>query len=170
MKKTILLIAMTVFVAMGSIAQAQKIATINTMKVVDTLPMKDSVMAKLAAIEQGYMQRLQDLESEMQNKEKEYQTKQALKASPAQLELIQKSFQRLQQEAQETQEAYKSEIQQEQVRLYNPILELVKKMAGDVAKAKGYAHVIDNSQSIVLWSANPADDITGAVIAALLKK
>jgi Skp family chaperone for outer membrane proteins len=127
MKKTILLIAMTVFVAMGSIAQAQKIATINTMKVVDTLPMKDSVMAKLAAIEQGYMQRLQDLESEMQNKEKEYQTKQALKASPAQLELIQKSFQRLQQEAQETQEAYKSEIQQEQVRLYNPILELVKK-------------------------------------------
>jgi hypothetical protein len=30
--------------------------------------------------------------------------------------------------------------------------------------------VIDNSQSIVLWSANPADDITGAVIAALLKK
>ena len=121
MKKTILLIAMTVFMAMGSIAQAQKIATINTMKVVDTLPMKDSVMAKLAAIEQGYMQRLQDLESEMQNKEKEYQTKQALKASPAQLELIQKSFQRLQQEAQETQEAYKSEIQQEQVRLYNPI-------------------------------------------------
>ena len=170
MKKTILLIAMTVFVAMGSIAQAQKIATINTMKVVDTLPMKDSVMAKLAAIEQGYMQRLQDLESEMQNKEKEYQTKQALKASPAQLELIQKSFQRLQQEAQETQEAYKSEIQQEQVRLYNPILELVKKTAGDVAKAKSYAHVIDNSQSIVLWSANPADDITGAVIAALLKK
>ena len=67
MKKTILLIAMTVFMAMGSIAQAQKIATINTMKVVDTLPMKDSVMAKLAAIEQGYMQRLQDLESEMQN-------------------------------------------------------------------------------------------------------
>jgi len=76
----------------------------------------------------------------------------------------------LQQEAQETQEAYKSEIQQEQVRLYNPILELVKKTSGDVAKAKGYAHVIDNSQSIVLWSANPADDITGAVIAALLKK
>jgi len=170
MKKTILLIAMTVFVAMGSIAQAQKIATINTMKVVDTLPMKDSVLAKLAAIEQGYVQRLQDLQTEMQNKEKEYQTKQALKASPAQLELIEKSFQRLQQEARETEEAYKSEIQQEQVRLYNPILELVKKTAGDVAKSKGYAHVIDNSQNIVLWSGNPADDITGAVIAALLKK
>lgn len=170
MKKTILFIAMTMLVALGSVAQAQKIATINTAKVVDTLPEKDSALAQLARIEQGYAMRLQDLEMEMQNKEKDYQAKLAMKASPAQLELIQKSFQRLQQEAQETQEAYKSEIQQEQVRLYNPILELVKKTSGDVAKAKGYAHVIDNSQSIVLWSANPADDITGAVIAALLKK
>ena len=93
-----------------------------------------------------------------------------MKASQAQLELIQKSFQRLQQEAQETQEAYKAEIQSEQAKLYQPILDAVKKSAGDVAKAKGYAHVIDNSTGSVVWSANPADDITAAVIAAMLKK
>ena len=42
MKKTILLIAMTVFMAMGSIDQAQKIATINTMKELETFQMKNS--------------------------------------------------------------------------------------------------------------------------------
>ncbi|MBM3937732.1 MAG: OmpH family outer membrane protein [Sphingomonadales bacterium] len=170
MKKTILFIAMTMLVALGSVAHAQKIATINTAKVVDTLPMKDSALAQLAKIEQGYAMRLQDLEMEMQNKEKDYQAKLAMKASPAQLELIQKSFQRLQQEAQETQEAYKVEIQSEQAKLYQPILDAVKKSAGDVAKAKGYAHVIDNSTGSVVWSANAADDITAAVIAAMLKK
>jgi Skp family chaperone for outer membrane proteins len=39
-----------------------------------------------------------------------------------------------------------------------------------VAKAKGYAHVIDNSTGSVVWSLNAADDITVAVIAAMLKK
>jgi outer membrane protein len=168
MKKTILFIAMTMLVALGSVAQAQKIATINTAKVVDTLPEKDSALAQLARIEQGYAMRLQDLE--MQNKEKDYQAKLAMKASPAQLELIQKSFQRLQQDATETQEAYKSEIQSEQAKLYQPILDAVKKATGEVAKAKGYAHVIDNSTGSVVWSANAADDLTGAVIAAMLKK
>ena len=118
----------------------------------------------------GYAMRLQDLEMEMQNKEKDYQAKLAMKASPAQLELSQKSFQRLQQEATETQEAYKSEIQSEQAKLYQPILDAVKKATGEVAKAKGYAHVIDNSTGSVVWSANAADDLTGAVIAAMLKK
>ena len=65
MKKTILFIAMTMLVALGSVAQAQKIATINTAKVVDTLPEKDSALAQLARIEQGYAMRLQDLEMEM---------------------------------------------------------------------------------------------------------
>lgn len=170
MKKPILFIAMTMIVAMGSLAQAQKVATINTAKVVDTLPEKDSALAELAKIEKSYAQRMQDLEAEMQNKEKEYQAKLAMKASPAQLELIQKSFQRLQQEATETQEAYKAEIQQEQARLYQPILDKVKKITGEVAKVKGYAHVIDNSQGVVVWSLAPADDITGAVITAMLKK
>ena len=148
MKKTILFIAMTMLVALGSVAQAQKIATINTAKVVDTLPEKDSALAQLARIEQGYAMRLQDLEMEMQNKEKDYQAKLAMKASPAQLELIQKSFQRLQQEAQETQEAYKSEIQTEQAKLYQPILDAVKKATGEVAKAKGYALLI---VEVVVW-------------------
>ena len=170
MKKTILFIAMTMLVALGSVAHAQKIATINTAKVVDTLPQKDSALAQLAKIEQGYAMRLQDLELEMQNKEKDYQAKLAMKASPAQLELIQKSFQRLQQEYTETQEAYKSEIQSEQAKLYQPILDAVKKATGEVAKAKGYAHVIENSTGSVVWSLNAADDITVAVIAAMLKK
>jgi Skp family chaperone for outer membrane proteins len=49
-------------------------------------------------------------------------------------------------------------------------LDAVKKATGEVAKAKGYAHVIDNSTGSVVWSANAADDLTGAVIAAMLKK
>ncbi|MSP57684.1 MAG: OmpH family outer membrane protein [Flavobacteriaceae bacterium] len=170
MKKPILIIATIFLMTLGSFAQAQKIGTINTALVIDTLPAKDSALAQLAKIEQGYTNRLRYLDAEMQNQEKDYHAKVASKATPTQLELITKSFQRLQQDAKETEETAKAELQQEQARLYKPIVDAVKKATADVAKARGYSHIIDNSQGSVFWSANIADDLTGAVIAQMLKK
>ena len=60
-------------------------------------------------------------------------------------------------------------MQYQRAMLLEPIVESIKKASGEVAKAKGYAHVLDNSAGIVLWSANTGDDITGAVIAHMLK-
>ncbi|MFN5889196.1 MAG: OmpH family outer membrane protein [Bacteroidota bacterium] len=170
MKKLILLFTLTLSVLFVTEAQAQKVATVNTQVLIDTMPQKDSADLKLAAIAQVYDEKLRDLQMEMQNKQKEFEAKVNAKASQSQLELLQKSYERLVQEYKETEEMGTNELQEARVKLLQPLIEIIKKSVGDVAKAKGYAHVIDNAQGIVLWSASPADDITAAVIAQLLKK
>lgn len=171
MKKVILFVALTMIVAVSSVAQAQKIATVNTQTLIDTMPQKDSADAKLAAIARIYDEKLRDLQMEMQNKQQEFQVLSSKKETPtAKLELIQKSYERLVQEYKETEEMGNAELQEARAKELQPLVEIIKKAVGDVAKTKGYVHVIDNATGVVLWSANPADDITAAVIAHLLKK
>ncbi len=170
MKKVILFVALTMIVAVSSVAQAQKIATVNTQTLIDTMPQKDSADAKLAAIARIYDEKLRDLQMEMQNKQKEYEMKVNSKAPATQLELIQKSYERLVQEYKETEEMGNAELQEARAKELQPLVDIIKKAVGEVAKTKGYAHVIDNAAGVVLWSMNPSDDITAAVIAHLLKK
>lgn len=170
MKKIILLFTLALSVMFVTEAQAQKVATVNTQLLIDTMPQKDSADLKLAAIAQVYDEKLRDLQMEMQNKQKEFEAKVNAKASQSQLELLQKSYERLVQEYKETEEMGTAELQEARVKLLQPLIEVIKKAVGDVAKAKGYTHVIDNAQGVVLWSANASDDITAAVIAQLLKK
>lgn len=168
MKKFITLSLLAVLVAMGSAVQAQKVAYVNIQTLIDTLPSKDSAELKLQKIAASYDEDLRILEAEIQNEQIAYETKAKNGATQAQLELIQKNYQRLVQQYQETQAAGEQDMQYRAM-LLEPIVENIKKASGEVAKAKGYSHVFDNSAGIVLWSANTGDDITGAVIAYMLK-
>ncbi len=169
MKKFITLSLLAVLVAMGSAVQAQKVAYVNIQTLIDTLPSKDSAELKLQKIAASYDEDLRILEAEIQNEQISYETKAKNGATQAQLELIQKNYQRLVQQYQETQAAGEQDMQYQRAMLLEPIVENIKKASGEVAKAKGYTHVFDNSAGIVLWSANTGDDITGAVIAYMLK-
>jgi Skp family chaperone for outer membrane proteins len=102
--------------------------------------------------------------NKIQSKQKEYEVKVKGGATQAQLELIQKSYERLVQEYQETEQAGQQDMQAQRGLLLKPIVEDIKKAIGVVAAAKGYSNVIDNATGMVLWSANSNDDITAAVI------
>jgi len=152
------------FFACGSFAQVQNISFVNTQIIIDTLPAKDTAEKKLAIFAKQYDQRIKDLQAEIQSKQKEYEVKVKGGATQAQLELIQKSYERLVQEYQETEQAGQQDMQAQRGLLLKPIVEDIKKAIGVVAAAKGYSNVIDNATGMVLWSANSNDDITAAVI------
>ena len=167
MKKILVLSTFMFFLACGSFAQAQKIAFVNTQIIIDTLPAKDSAEKKLAIFAKQYDERIKDLQMEIQSKQKEYEVKAKGGATPAQLELIQKSYERLVQEYQETEQAGNADMQAQRAKLLKPIVEDIKKAIG--AAAKGYTTVMENA-GIVLWSANGNDEITGAVIKQMTSK
>lgn len=169
MKKILLLVAIFSFGANLATAQTQKIAFVNTQLIIDTLPGKDTAEMKLAQIAQQYDEAIKGLQMEIQSKQKEYETKVKSGASQAQLELLQKSYERLVQEYQETEQIGNREIQAQRGNLLKPIVEDIKKAVGEVAAKKGYSSVIDNATGMVIWTANTNDDITDAVIKYMLK-
>jgi Skp family chaperone for outer membrane proteins len=118
---------------------------------------------------QQYDEAIKGLQMEIQSKQKEYETKVKSGASQAQLELLQKSYERLVQEYQETEQIGNREIQAQRGNLLKPIVDEIKKAVGEVAAKKGYSSVIDNATGMVIWSANANDDITDAVIKYMLK-
>lgn len=169
MKKILLLVAIFSFGANLATAQTQKIAFVNTQLIIDTLPGKDTAEMKLAQIAQQYDEAIKGLQMEIQSKQKEYETKVKSGASQAQLELLQKSYERLVQEYQETEQIGNREIQVQRGNLLKPIVDDIKKAVGEVAAKKGYTSVIDNATGMVIWSSNTNDDITDAVIKYMLK-
>ena len=169
--KKILLFSAFMFVAVcATFAQAQKIAFVNTQIVIDTLPAKDSAEAKLATFAKQYDEKMKDLQSEIQAKQAEYQNLAKKGATQNQLELVQRRYERLVQEYQETEQMANQDLQGQRAALLKPIVENIKKAIGVVAAAKGYTSVVDNAAGIVLWTANNNDDITAAVIAHMMKK
>lgn len=170
MKKILVLSAILFTVTSGLFAQSQKTAYVNTQLIIDTLPAKDSAELILAKNAKMYDDKLKDLNMEIQKKQAEYQEKQKKGATQAQLELIARSYERLNQELQETEQLGQQEMQNQRSLLLKPIVEDIKKAVGHVAAAKGYTSVIDNAAGIVIWTASASDDITGAVIAHMLKK
>jgi outer membrane protein len=166
-----IIIAMAAFLCMsaGLNAQAQKIAFVNTTKVIDTLPQKDTAELKLQQYSMLYENQLAEMEQEFNTKKAEFD-KEASTAgvSAIRLELLQKNLQNMYKQLTETEQAMQNDLQLQRANLLNPIIEEIKKAVSDVAKAKGYTSAIDNSQGLVLYIGNTNDDITDAVIKHML--
>lgn len=151
-------------------AQSQKIAFVNTQLIMDTIPQTDSVQMKLAMESQKWQKKMQDLQAELQAKEAEFKELQSQEGKEVEIELLQKSYQRLYNDYQETQQIASKDIQNKQMLYMQPIIALIKENVGNVAGKKGYTQVVDNAAGIVIWSATEKDDITGDVIKAMLTK
>ena len=151
-------------------AQSQKIAFVNTQLIMDTIPQTDSVQMKLAMESQKWQKKMQDLQAELQSKEAEFKELQTQPGKEVEIELLQKSYQRLYNDYQETQQTAQKDIQNKQMLYMQPIIALIKDNVGKVAGKKGYTQVMDNAAGIVIWSASEKDDITADVIKAMLTK
>ncbi|MBL7811678.1 MAG: OmpH family outer membrane protein [Bacteroidetes bacterium] len=171
MKKLIFAAAVLLLSVSAASGQAQKIAFVNIQSIIDTLPDKDTAEKKLAAIAYSYDEQLQQLQMEIEAKQKEYEKiSRETPVSQIKLELVKNKYEQLTNEYKRTEELGSQDVQMQRANLLKPILDDVKKAIAEVAKAKGYSHVVDNSAGIVLYSANTSDDITNLVISGMLAK
>lgn len=164
-----IIIAMAALFCMSAGLNAQKVAFVNTQKVIDTLPQKDSAELKLQQYSMLYETQLADMEQEFNVKKAEFDKEAGTPGvSQIRLDLLQNNLQNMYKRLTETEQAMQNDLQLQRSNLLTPILNDVKAAVAEVAKAKGFTSAIDNSSGLVLYMGNAADDITDAVIKHML--
>jgi outer membrane protein len=150
----------------GNLAKAQtKIGYIAIDQLVDQMPETKAAIANITAYNKQFIDQLTTMNNELQSKGQAYQAQRATMtdavrtSKEGELADLQKRFQDYQTTAQQQVEAKRNE-------LGKPIIEKVRAAAAQVAKEKGYAYVINSSQTDLIVSP-PSDDLLVAVKAKL---
>jgi outer membrane protein len=169
MKKILSMLAIaTLFV--GS-ASAQKIAYLNMQTVLDTLPQTDSVREQLYKFAGKLQQDLTDLAGEIDKAKSDYETINAdPSATRTRKDLQAQKYQTLVDLYQRTEQDAQKQLMETEKEKMQPVYDMIKKSAGEVGKSKGYTLILNNTQGVVLYNLNDADDITEAVIKYMLAK
>lgn len=165
MKKIILAFA-TTLITLTSVVAQQKLAHLDTKKVLDTMPSRKTASQELETMQKNNEQELRDSYAEVQKLEAVYNEK-----KPTYPPLIEKSererIERKYQELQEREQTLNYLLQQYSEQLNKPILEKVKKAIEIVSDRKKLAYVFDIS-SVELYNKGGID-ITSEVIVEVLK-
>jgi outer membrane protein len=150
----------------GNIAKAQtKIAYIALDQVVDQMPETKVAIASITAYNKQFIDQLTAMNNELQSKNQAYQAQRATMtdavrgAKESELGDLQKRLQDYNTTAQQ-------KVQEKQSELGKPIIEKVRAAVAQVAKEKGYAYVINASQTDLIVSP-PGDDLMAEVKAKL---
>jgi len=164
MKITLKLVLAIVAVALCSniSAQTEKLAHIDRDELIISMPEYDSAMVKL----QKFVQEL-EVELEAMNVERNKKFEDYSKNQDKWTELVRQSkadeLQGFNQRIQIFQEQAQEEIQQEQGRLMQPILEKANKAIEAVAKEQGVTRVISANPQILIYKAVGTLDLLPAV-------
>ncbi|MEN8697358.1 MAG: OmpH family outer membrane protein [Bacteroidia bacterium] len=145
MKKV--LIILTILCA-AIVSQAQtKVAHINSSELIESMPEADSISARLAKEQESWKGIVEEKGIELEAKYTAFMTiKDDPNVSIAVKEIKQQEVQNLQQQYQELQQTANDVLQKKQQELLAPLLERVKTTIADVAKANGYAYVMDTTE------------------------
>ncbi|MDD5570424.1 MAG: OmpH family outer membrane protein [Bacteroidales bacterium] len=137
----------------------QKIGHINSEELLQAMPQRDSVKAKIEALAKTLDTQLKAMEAELQTKYTEYMSKEK-EYTDLIKQTKQKELSELQTRIQEFQQNAQDELQKKQNEFLSPIIDKAKKAIEDVAKENGYTYIFDSSQSVgsVLYS-DKGDDI-----------
>lgn len=147
----------TVFavIAITSFGQT-KVAHINTTELLQMMPEVKQIDSTLQKMQANYQTELAKLQQEMQSLYNEIlEMSEDVNADAGILELKQNQLQKKQTEYQESQQFAQQQLQKKQQVLYEPLTNRVKTVIEQVAKEKGYTHVIDSSQGLgLIWGAD----------------
>ena len=149
--------------------QAQtKVAHINSSQLIEAMPEADSIQKKLMKEQEQWQQILADKQSETRTKYESYlkQTEDP-NAYKAMLEIKAQEIENLQKQLQELNQRASEELQRKQEELLAPLLEKVKKTIAEVAKANGYAYVMDTTDGSGIIYSDASYDIMAIVKAKL---
>jgi outer membrane protein len=150
----------------GNLAKAQgKIGYVAVDQIVDQMPETKAAITTITAYNKQFIDQLTTMNNELQSKGQAYQAQRATMtdairtAKESELNDLQKRFQDYQNTAQQ-------QVQAKQAELGKPIIEKVRAAVAQVAKEKGYAYVINASQTDLVVSP-PGDDLAAEVKAKL---
>ncbi len=168
MKKTIVLLALAAFtLAANTQAQAQKLAHINVDELLSLMPETKTAETDIQAYAAQLQKDLEDMQAEAQAKYQNLIANQnnwtALRVQKEQEEL-----QAIGQRMEEYQQQAQQDLQKKQMDLMKPIIEKAQTAVNEVAREKGFAYVLDSSQSkgVVIF-AEKGEDILPLVKAKL---
>jgi len=154
------LIVAAMLMAGGAMTQAtaqSKVAHINSNELLESMPEK----AKLAAQVQEYAKKLENqrlaMLQEYELKVQEYQKQQGVMTEAIKQDKV-KAIGDLEGRIQDFQMNAQTDLQNEEARVLQPLIERLKKAINEVAAEKGYDYVLDTSLGVVLYSEG-GDDI-----------
>jgi outer membrane protein len=165
MKKIMLFLACGLFVTTVALAQAPKLAYLNSLELLQAMPDRAKADTNLAAYAKTFQDQLEAMQKEYQSKVQQYQTQEKT-MTDAMKEVKVKEIQDLQNRMESTQQSAQDKVQQKKQELYAPVLERADKAIKEVAKEKGYDYVFDASQAGLLY-AKDGDNIIAQVKAKL---
>lgn len=146
------------FLTVGNFAKAQsKIGHINFNQLIDAMPETQTVQKQLQDYQKQFIDQLTTMDTELRTKAQDYESKKASMtdatrtAKETELQDINKRLQDYQNTAQQ-------KVQEKSSELSKPLLEKARGAVSAIAKEKGYAYVIDTSQTELLVSP-AADDL-----------
>jgi len=168
MKKTIVLLALAAFtLAANTQAQAQKTAHLNVDELLSLMPETKTAETDIQAYAAQLQKDLEDMQAEAQAK---YQNLLANQANWTALRVTkeQEELQAIGQRMEEYQQQAQQDLQKKQMDLMKPIIEKAQNAVNEVAREKGFAYVLDSSQSkgVVIF-AEKGEDILPLVKAKM---
>ena len=160
--KPILIVAI-LFAGIGitEVSAQSKIAHINSNELLESMPER----TKMAAQVQDYAKKLESqlltMSQEYDLKVQEFQRQQGVMTEPIKQAKL-KEITDLESRIQKFQLDAQQDLQSEEARVLQPLIDRLKKAINDVAAEKGYDYVLDTSLGVVLYS-NEGDDIMALV-------
>lgn len=152
MRKVIVILTMV----MAAVAvQAQtKVGHINSSELIESMPEADSIQMKLAKEQEQWKSILEDKDRDMRAKYAAFmEISEDPSVSATVKEIKMQEVENLQKQYQELQQRANQELQNMQEVLLEPLLTKVKAAIAEVAKANGYAYVMETSEgSGVIYS------------------
>ena len=150
-------------------AQAQtKVGHINSSNLLEMLPEADSIQKQLAQVQEMWQRILAEKETEAKTK---YNALMIIIDKPSvsnsEKEIKTQEVENLQKQYQELQKRANDDLQIKQEELLSPLLEKVKKTISEVAKANGYAYVMDTTEGSGIIYSDSSFDLMHLVKAKL---
>jgi len=161
MKRTIVLLAVAVFMITGAMGQATlKIGHINSKILLQAMPESDSASKKLEKSYKEIQSTLEGIQLEFNKKYEDYlkltqdgTTGQLiLKTKEEELNTLQQRMQTFQTQAEE-------EYTNQQTALFQPIQAKALKAVSDVALENGFSYIFDTSGGVLVYTAPDSQDI-----------
>jgi outer membrane protein len=166
MKKVLVILAL---VCSTFAAQAQtKVGHINSSDLIEMLPEADSIQKQLLQVQEMWQRILAEKETEAKTK---YNALMVIidkpSVSDSEKEIKTQEVENLQKQYQELQKRANDDLQIKQEELLSPLLEKVKKTISEVAKANGYAYVMDTTDGSGIIYSDSSYDLMPLVKAKL---
>jgi len=166
MKKVLVILVM--MCAAVAVQAQTKVGHINSSELIDMLPEADSIQKQLEKEQQMWQRLLSD-------KENEYNVKYTAfmkivdnpEVSDSEKEIKGKEVETIQLQYQDLQKRANEGLQLKQQELLTPLLDRVKKTISEVAKANGYAYVMDTTEGSGIIYSDTSYDLMPLVKAKL---